>query len=138
LPLEIKSFSLEFVMFSLSMSYKLSKWELYLNTDGQQFNSIHKNDQTPLEAIQRIPSLHNLSIARVMFRFGRVFLHIVCTEVFWILCFNLFSTTNFLIHIFFFILNTDFDWFRQCCEHDCINNSLFEESKKILPPFSYY
>jgi hypothetical protein len=59
------------------------------------------------EAIQRIPSLHNLSIARVMFRFGRVFLHIVCTEVFWILCFNLFSTTNFLIHIFFFILNTD-------------------------------
>jgi hypothetical protein len=32
------------------------------------------------EAIQRIPSLHNLSIARVMFRFGRVFLHIVCTE----------------------------------------------------------
>jgi hypothetical protein len=34
------------------------------------------------EAIQRIPFLHNLSIARVMFRFGRVFLHIVCTEVF--------------------------------------------------------
>jgi len=24
------------------MSYKLSKWELYLNSDGQQFNNIQK------------------------------------------------------------------------------------------------
>jgi hypothetical protein len=36
------SFSPECVMFSLSMSYKLSKWELYLNSDRQQFSNIQK------------------------------------------------------------------------------------------------
>jgi hypothetical protein len=52
------------------------------NTTKDVGNRVPGSGQAQNVTEIKIPSLHNLSIARVMFRFGRVFLHIVCTEVF--------------------------------------------------------